>query len=89
MTPNDPWVHKLKKMASDTANENNGKKRQDLPPLPNGAMEGHGGKMIGELLTGGGIRALPWRVHMGKTPHGLPLHPVPSQEPEKSRSTKM
>ena len=35
------------------------KKRQT--PL-NGAMEGHGGKVIGELLTGGGIRALLWRA---------------------------
>lgn len=35
------------------------KKRQ--APL-NGAIEGHGEKMIGELLTGGGIRALLWRA---------------------------
>lgn len=86
MTPNDPWAPKLKKIASDTANENKGKKKTDSPL--NGAMEGHGGKMTGELLTGGGIRALPQRVHMGKTPHCLPLCPVPAQEPGKSRALR-
>lgn len=56
----------LKKMSSsDTANENNGKEKTGPPH--NGAVEGHVGKMVGELLTGGGIRALPWRAHMEDT----------------------
>ena len=54
----------------------------------NGAMEGHGGKMIGKVLRGDGIRALPGTEHMGKTPRDLPLHPILSQEPEKSRELR-